>query len=363
MPEVWNEFRKRKFGRATVVRWRARRFDGARDSGSETFRHRDSADDFRVKKRKRLKEWEAGLVASPQLPVTPMRTVQELAAAYLEHSKREVKPSTFERFHKVAAESFKAAHAGVHLQDLTPKHIADWKGRLFEQGLGATTVSMYERNVRTMLNYGVAMKWLEASPAKGLRAAKAKTPGQEIPDEHITRLLAGATILLQQGIVASLYMGPRISDLTERFTWPRVLGRDSDPQWIWNIGRTRKTGEPCLVPIPAEVRRMMGQRREEGPVFGFTMGGLQSGFHDRCVGLGFKYRWHDLRHTFATRFLRSGGSKSDLVDAGLWADERSLDGYIHLDVEYLVRKWGGLQYPTVPPPKAKPRGPDRRPRG
>ena len=45
------------------------------------------------------------------------------------------------------------------------------------------------------------------------------------------------------------------------------------------------------------------------------------------------FTWHGLRHTWATRFMRAGGSILELVQLGAWSDPSvPMKRYAHLDI-------------------------------
>jgi integrase len=48
------------------------------------------------------------------------------------------------------------------------------------------------------------------------------------------------------------------------------------------------------------------------------------------------FRWHDLRHTWATWLRMSGAPTSDLQEMGGWADERMVKRYAHVSTDHLM---------------------------
>ena len=95
---------------------------------------------------------------------------------------------------------------------------------------------------------------------------------------------------------------------------------------------TRALGKP-------EMAILRNQRGNKSP-FVFTRDGRQI---TRLDNKSFKrwlrkagievFTWHGLRHTWATRFMRAGGSILELVQLGAWKDSSVLmKRYAHLDI-------------------------------
>jgi integrase len=68
-----------------------------------------------------------------------------------------------------------------------------------------------------------------------------------------------------------------------------------------------------------------------GKLFDVSRNSLQSAFHDAAVNLGLpRTRIHDLRHTWATRFMERTGDLYALMRLGGWKDLKSVEKYQHL---------------------------------
>ena len=55
----------------------------------------------------------------------------------------------------------------------------------------------------------------------------------------------------------------------------------------------------------------------------------------RLAGVAPGFRWHNLRHTFATLLLQAGADRDHVQQLGGWSDRRSMDIYTHLQLKHL----------------------------
>ena len=55
----------------------------------------------------------------------------------------------------------------------------------------------------------------------------------------------------------------------------------------------------------------------------------------RIAGLPANFRWHDLRHTWASHLIQSGAEDRHIQELGGWKDRRMVERYAHLRIEHL----------------------------
>jgi len=53
------------------------------------------------------------------------------------------------------------------------------------------------------------------------------------------------------------------------------------------------------------------------------------------AGVDQRFRWHSLRHTFASLLIQAGADKRHVQELGGWQDPRSMDRYVHLHLKHL----------------------------
>lgn len=123
-----------------------------------------------------------------------------------------------------------------------------------------------------------------------------------------------------------------------------------------------KGGKPALIPLSSALRKLLWRLpRSTGPVFGVTYSGVKSAWR-RCRKKSkvTDLRFHDLRHTFATRLRRSGADLAIVKEALRHEDIATTMRYAHVTMEDLRRAMD--RAPAVNSPTQSPtRNP--RPRG
>ena len=68
------------------------------------------------------------------------------------------------------------------------------------------------------------------------------------------------------------------------------------------------------------------------------------------AGIGAGFRWHDLRHTWASWHAQDGTPLHVLQESGAWAGAEMIQRYAHLSTEHLahwVKRRTGLDFPSV----------------
>ena len=104
-----------------------------------------------------------------------------------------------------------------------------------------------------------------------------------------------------------------------------------------------KAGRAIGVPLNEDALGVLRAQLGEHKVYVFTFQGKPV---DRCstrawklalarAGIGGGFRWHDLRHTWASWHVQSGTRLQELMDLGGWASYDMVLRYAHLATEQL----------------------------
>lgn len=104
-----------------------------------------------------------------------------------------------------------------------------------------------------------------------------------------------------------------------------------------------KAGKAIGVPLNQDALDVMRQRRGEHPEYVFTYKGKPV---DRCstdawkkalvrAGIARDFRWHDLRHTWASWHVQSGTRLQELMELGGWSCYEMVLRYAHLATDHL----------------------------
>ena len=206
-------------------------------------------------------------------------------------------------------------------------------------GAKPATVNRVLEVVRVILNTAwKEWEWLDRVP----RVRLLRTDNKRI--RWITRAEAANLISclpahLQVVVRFSLATGLRKSNVTG-LEWSQV---DLTRRVAWIHGDQSKSGRPIGVPLNREAVVLL--RGEEGkhPRFCFTYQGKRiiqvntKAWRHALERAGIEnFRWHDLRHTWASWHVQGGTPIHVLQEVGGWSEVKMVQRYAHLAPEHLT---------------------------
>lgn len=213
--------------------------------------------------------------------------------------------------------------------DRTVSHIASTEIEQFKTALLGTRnqngANIVIRNIKTMLAFALKQGYLEKNPATGIMQFEAKPVARFLSRKELARLLKAAPRKVRPAILWLAYTGMRRGEFLA-----------FKPQDIKNdhiaIMET-KTGRPRLIPLPERVARYVNL------IGGWTLDGFESAFRMAVqrADMG-RVRPHDLRHTFASAYLQSGGTLADLRELLGHKSIKMLEIYAHFQKSYLTER-------------------------
>lgn len=126
-------------------------------------------------------------------------------------------------------------------------------------------------------------------------------------------------------------------------TWPQV---DLKRKHVWISAIRSKNKKPIAVPLSPEAVRVLRtvQKQHEQFVFSYQGGPIpaQNGYVWKQWRLAVKavglkgFRFHDLRHTWASWHAQNGTPAFVLQMLGAWSSEKMVRRYAHLDASHLA---------------------------
>ena len=277
------------------------------------------------------------LAAPKPPPPRPQRTLADLFDAYLAEAHSHQAPSTH---------YFQRKFLGQVLHDLGPLPLVDitrnvlqgWKGLLASRYQPAT-VWRYLMYMQRVLAYEVEWDWLPTNPLTRLREpSHGRGRTRFLTEEELPRLLAAcgqsSNRWLYPMVVVALTTGGRKNEIRQ-LQWPHV---------DFNVGVLRflkpKTHQPRAVPLLSEARQLLealAQRHRPAIPWVFPgKEGHQPALIDYAWGGAVKraavpqFRFHDLRHTFASYMAMSGASLRDIAEVLGHANITHTMRYAHL---------------------------------
>lgn len=241
-------------------------------------------------------------------------TWEEAAGRWLTEAGRSLRPATVTRY----LDSFRACHAvldGLHLDEIDKAVMRRIAGR------AGVTNATHRRDltaISAVLTAAVSWDWMEHNPARDFdrRQLRHRQPVMTLPDEHeIDQLVTALPPMLGRLVRVLVETGMRLEEGAS-LRWDQVDMRRRAIQ----LSQT-KAGRPRAVPLsPLALSTISGTPRHVGCPFVFWHGqqapdryhGLSTQLLARKTKLGIAWRIHDLRHLFAVRWLRGGGSLYEL---------------------------------------------------
>ncbi len=265
------------------------------------------------------------------------KTFAEMIEKYMvEHSARNKAPSSYER-DKGLKKHLDNFFGNLPLIDITPSLIAEYKTYRREQGISARTLN-YELALMSHA-FNLAIKeweWVSDNPVKKISREKVNNQiDRWLTLEEEERLLDASPDWLQEIISFAVNTGLRQNeildlelsrvDLTRKtitILEQKNKGRDTLPLNRRSFEILEKkvkegNGQPDLV-----FHNQVGQKIDDG--------NLRRAFYSAVRKAKIKkLRFHDLRHTFATRLVQAGVDLYTVQKLGQWKNVSMVMRYAH----------------------------------
>jgi len=307
MPSVWLTVYKGTRRRSYKVHWRE---GGVHRSAS--FPTRAMADEFSARKRSEL----AGLPYGLTIPST--ETFIQAAERYIKECAGWKARNTVEHFDRPALADLARRVGHVDVGRVTAPMIESWREDL-ESRYGPHTVRMKLRAARAFFHWAK----VPANPCRGIKFPHAAPVGRVLSNNEIKALLAAMPDGPRRAATFSLYTGVRLGELVA-LRWEDIGPHGARV-------RAKKTHTERVVPLHPRAREALGPPQAAGPAFPMTVNTLQWGIRAARAkaGLG-RVRWHDFRHTWATRMMEQTNDFFAVQRLGGWASVASMGVYQHL---------------------------------
>ncbi len=226
---------------------------------------------------------------------------------------------------------------GVGLESITRGQVEDIRCSAMAAGLGVYSVNHTLGTIRQFLRAAERWEWIKAAPR--IELAK-RPPGRVrwITREEAARLVAACPVMLGQMVRLSLATGLRKATLRQ-LEWDWI---DLESATLHVPGSKMKARLPLTVPLSESAIALLKQRAGQHPVFVFSHG--EFAVHDpanrlfrralRVAGIK-NFRWHDLRHTWASWHVQNRTTLAELQMLGGWQTIEMVMRYAHLDTHTL----------------------------
>lgn len=230
-------------------------------------------------------------------------------------------------------------HLGhLMLDQITSQVIADIKEARLKVA-SKSTANRYLALVRSILiRARDEWEWLERVPKVKLFK---EPPGRVrfITREQAERLLCELPEHQRDIVLFALHTGLRQGNVT-RLAWSQV---DLARAHMWVNAEDSKNGASIGTPLNAEAMAILGRQIGKHPERVFTYRGNPiSNLNTRAWREALKraeienFRWHDLRHTWASWHRMAGTHTHELRQLGAWKTMAMVERYAHLASDHLA---------------------------
>lgn len=326
---VWVEPRRSGNRRRWLVRWQ---YPGTKERGSVVVYSPKQAEELSSKKRLELQGQRLGLA-----PVTGALRLGAFVEAALERAKTQHAQNTYEHFDQPALKGFLAFAGDRPLPAVTPALVDRWRVHLAEkEGYGPSSIAAYLRHLRAAFGRAVKLGLLGANPCAGVVLPVGPAAGRLLSDEELAQLMPALPPHVRRVAVVALHQGLRISEAAA-LDWRWLRPAEGGGLVLHLPGPATKTGQARSMLVHPAAVAALGPVRAAGPVFEGRWPGrplqrdvLESGLRaaTRRLKMG-RVRWHDFRHTWATRYMEKYGDLFGLMQAGGWRSLRAVRVYQH----------------------------------
>jgi len=301
--------------------------DGRRIRESAGTHDRDKA--LELHDRMKVRDWE-----EKRLGVKPDRSWQEAAVRWL-------KETSHKRSHGKDVDKLRYLDrylGGLMLSQVT-RDLIDSIGERKAKESSESNANRYLALIRSILRRARDdWEWLFHIPKVRLYRERTKRVRWITRDEAY-RLLAELPQHLREMAQFSLCTGLRQRNVSF-LKWEQI---DLQRKVAWIHADEAKAGRPIAVPLNEDAVGVIRQKLGQDQVYVFTYQGKPvercstKAWYQACKRAGIEnFRWHDLRHTWASWHVQSGTGLQELMELGGWATHEMVLRYAHLAADHLL---------------------------
>lgn len=225
-----------------------------------------------------------------------------------------------------------------HLHEISRDVLEDIALKKEAEEVSLTTVNRVMEVVRAILTKAQKeWEWLDKTPVVRMRQIE-KNRIRWLTEEEAHRLLKELPPHLKDMAALSLATGLRAANVTG-LKWMDI---DMDKRHAWIHPDQAKTKKSIPVPLNDNAIAVLKIRQGKHSQFVFT---YQNKRIKKCSTRAWtkaleragieNFRWHDLRHTWASWHIQSGTSLQELQQLGGWSSFEMVLRYAHLSGDHL----------------------------
>lgn len=317
MGSVWVETYETKLG--PKQRIRQEKADGTRTDLKEKFYGKRPANE-------KAKEISDTLAAGQR--IRENRKVSVCFLEYLSVVKKTLSPRTSE-IKRYSLAPFIEKFGSLDIRALLPEDIEKFKYGLLESRTNGG-VNIIVRDMKTCLEFCVENGYLEKNPAKKVQQFKPKEVARFLSRKEMARFYKSSPKKIRRAAFVLYNSGLRLGEF---------LAMSFD-----NLGESglqvNNKGKKRFVPLTPRVRKIAVKCILDH----WGKDAFESAWRKakERADMG-RIRPHDMRHTWASAYLQSGGTLADLMVIGGWSSMKMVAIYAHFQHNYLAARMAKLK--------------------
>lgn len=229
-----------------------------------------------------------------------------------------------------------------YLQNITPILIEKYKQKRLNDGIKPASVNRELSVLKRSFNLAITWKMIKENPVKEVRFLRQSEPRERIlTEEEEKKLLEMSTMHVKPIILTALRTGMRKNEIAN-LKWEQVNLRYKEIEVV-----KTKSGRKRIIPMSEDLYELFvslhNQKKDSEFVFQYE--DLKTGelkhlrYFRRAFETGCRrakiigFTFHDLRHTFASRLVRSGVDLITVKDLLGHYSVRTTERYTHSNQE------------------------------
>lgn len=296
-----------------------------------------------------------------QLGETPDKTFEEAAVRFLRECAGQNDYATKLRHIAYWRERF----AGRTISSLTSDDIVDAlpTHRVHQKKaptpLANATLNRYLSTIRRMLNLCVTWGWINSAPALPTYREPKVRVRWESPDVIYALITSMSMQWMRDAALVAVSTGLRESELFS--LTPSQI--DLNQRHAWITHNVAKSGRARSVPLNDDAYAVIKRRLRSAGQWVFTRDSGEGRLiteHDKrifkraCEEIGIEnFRWHDLRHTWASWHAQRGTPLMVLKELGGWETIQMVQKYAHLAPSHMASHANTVNFWSISAEKEK----------